>query len=112
MAVSVVDELELIEVDHEQQHSRAVSCGVGQRLAEAIQEQSPVWQSRQRIVSGEVASLGYISPQAPYRPCKPSVGPTKPGEVDGCASIGYGSAIHCIWHRVFWCRGAEIGSTP
>ncbi len=54
---SVVDALEVVEVDEQQAHLASVALGVGQGLGHAVQEQMPVGQSGEGVPGGPVLEV-------------------------------------------------------
>ena len=57
MAERVVDRLEVVEIDEQGGKRSLVTAGAHYQLLDAIQDQSPVWQSGQRVVGGEERKL-------------------------------------------------------
>ena len=59
MAETVVDRLEVVQIDEENRHPRAGSLRDLERMLESRVDEQPVGQSRQRIVVGQPAQAGF-----------------------------------------------------
>ena len=57
VAEAVVDGLEVVEVDEQHRHPDAVAQGPRDRVADALVEQRPVGEVRDRVVEGLVGEL-------------------------------------------------------
>src|SRR4029077_10211713 len=54
---TVVDHFEAIQVDEQHRQLLAVALRAGEAVGDAVEEQSTVWQTRQRVVEGAVTKL-------------------------------------------------------
>ena len=57
VAVTVVDRLELVEVDEQDRGGARVPARVGDRMAQSIVQQRPVGEARERVMDGVMADL-------------------------------------------------------
>src|SRR4051812_10178467 len=58
MALPIIDELEIVEIDKEERDRRSGSAGFVQRDPGAFRKETPVWQSREMVMSCELPEVG------------------------------------------------------
>src|SRR5665647_1589612 len=83
VAMTIIDRLELIEIDKQNCHAVVVACSTAERLLETIGEKAAIWQAGQFVVIGaspydflssfsrrDVADHCHMPPPKGGRPCR------------------------------------------